>query len=211
MGMGAAPAMAQVTSSIKFDYTVAPNITSLNSTNPASAGNLTYAGTGVGPATPPAAGSPFDGVTGIQFVNPFTYSYTAIGSTASYTSFSPFWLIGTCTICQGQAGQQQVTVPDSTGTILTQSIPGVATAVTLSGGPVPIRFGQNGSPGILVFDSLNLIAASNTIGEGTGTITISMLQDTTGVPGPLPILGASTAFAFSRRLRRRVATARAAD
>jgi hypothetical protein len=215
LAVGANAGQAQVTSSLKFDYTLTPNIVSIESSSPTTSGTITYEGIGVPPSAPPPANSPFDGVTGIQFINPSTFSYTAVGSTATFGSFSSFWLIGSCLICQGQTGAQQVTVPDPAGTIPTGSILTLtsqgSTVVTLSGGPVPIRFGQNGSPGILVFDSLSLISASNTIGEGSGTITISMLQDTTGVPGPLPILGASTAFIFSRKLRRRVAVAQIAD
>jgi hypothetical protein len=223
---GAAPALSQT--SVTFNYlndaeNLGPNSTSISTPDPANRreGTITYNGTGAIPtsSTPPPSGWAFDNITGIEFLNPlntFSYSGQADTTTASIFTFSPFYFLGTCLICKEQPGEEAITVPDFEGNILTNtiSVPDqgvIGTNVTISSGPVPIRFGSNGSPGVISFSASNFVAINNTIGSGTGFISFDMIPDTTGVPGPIPILGASTAFAFSRRLRRRVAIARVVD
>lgn len=216
LGVGATPGMAQVTSSVTFNYLAAPNNTTitLDNQNDPTSGTIKYNGTGTLSSTPPPT-TGFAGITGIEFVNPFTFSYSALNfptnSDASIISFSPFYFLGTCPICKDQPLEEQITIPDSQGNVLITDTSGTGFIVTPSGGPVPIRFGSTGSPGTISFSALNFVAINQTVGNGSGFITFDFIPDTSGVPGPLPILGASTAFAFSRRLRRRVAIARVVD
>jgi hypothetical protein len=218
LAVGFSPGKAQ-TSQVTFEYQElgGDNNTTLKVTDPnLLTGTITYNGTGIiGVPTGPG----FQGVTGIEFVNSsdptFGYSLPALGtSQGTLTSFSPFFLLGTCPICKNTTspGEQiEIVEPSSAATIQRQGSLVAGGGVAIGGNIQSIRFGSTGSPGIITFSAFNLVQASNSISEGTGSITLSFIQDTTGVPGPLPILGASTAFAFSRRLRRKVSIARAVE
>jgi hypothetical protein len=216
LAVGFSPGKAQ-TSQVTFEYQElgGDNNTTLEVTDPnLFTGTITYNGTGIiGVPTGPG----FQGVTGIEFGNPPAFSYSLPGfgtSQGSLTSFSPFFLLGTCPICKNDTspGEQiQIVEPSSAASIQRQGSLIDGGGVAIGGNIQAIRFGSTGSPGIITFSAFNLVEASNSISEGTGSITLSFIQDTTGVPGPLPILGASTAFAFSRRLRRRLSIARAVE
>jgi hypothetical protein len=213
LGVGTAPGMAQT---VTFNFLLTPNTTGieLDTANDPTSGTITYNGGGVLSSTPPPT-TGFADITGIEFVNPSTFSYSALNfpttTDASIFSFSPFYFLGTCPICKGQPLEEQITIPDSQGNVLITTIDQVGSIVTPSGGPVPIRFGSTGSPGTISFSAQNFVAINQTVGNGSGFITFDFVPDATGVPGPLPILGASTAFAFSRRLRRRVAISQSAE
>jgi hypothetical protein len=56
----------------------------------------------------------------------------------------------------------------------------------------------------LTFDAAATVARGSANGDGFGNISFVSINGTSQVPGPLPILGATTAFAFSRKLRRRI-------
>lgn len=210
VALGAAPSLAQVSSSVTFNYIdeLGPNNTSINTPDPADRRNGTVTFNGTGAPSAPTGSDFFNGITGIQFLDPFTFAYSGApgSSVASYSSFSQFYFLGNCSICNNNP-DSLITVPNSTGNILTSNVPGVGSAVTLSGGPIPIRFGETGHSGTITFAAQNLIATNNTIGGGSGFISFDVIDGPERVPGPLPILGASTAFAFSRKLRKRMASA----
>ncbi|MFN9870687.1 MAG: hypothetical protein ACK55E_04520 [Cyanobacteriota bacterium] len=80
---------------------------------------------------------------------------------------------------------------------------------TFSPGPVvtssliPAVFGPSSASfeGVVTSTSVNLQLLSLTPLNPINSVTLRITQKT---PGPLPILGAGTAFAFSRRIRRRI-------
>jgi hypothetical protein len=57
---------------------------------------------------------------------------------------------------------------------------------------------------ILQFNASALVNNDGGVWFGDGSIAFSVKPNASQVPGPLPILGASAAFAFSRKLRRRI-------
>jgi hypothetical protein len=218
LSAGAAPGFAQT--SVTFNFQGGLNTTSLELANPPNPpdlniGSFTYNGTGLLPSNLPAG---FAGITGIDFVNSTSFSYSRntdpLISDAFITNFSPFYFLGTCPICRNISSTgtiinegEQITVPDNNGNVTFSPAGTFGTTVTGFGGSVPIRFGSNGSPGSLTFNASGFVATDGTVSGGVGFITFDYVADTSGVPGPLPIFGASVAFAFSRKIRKRISAA----
>jgi hypothetical protein len=68
----------------------------------------------------------------------------------------------------------------------------------------------NALPAYGSFGFIHTRSAPNTTGNATGTISnFQFIAQYETVPGPLPLAGAAAAFAWSRRLRRRLKTAQA--
>jgi hypothetical protein len=227
LSAGAGAGLAQtpvVTSSVTFQYLTAPNTTSITAVpgNPAE-GSITYLGNGL--PFNQTGNEFFSNIDGIKIVDPaFTdptstqFSYKADGANSSITNVLSFYFIGDttkCSIC-GTATtpppeSSYITVPDSTNALIfINALSSDVSNVIVSGGSIPINFGNTGQTGTISFAANNIVTNADGIGlfPGTGSISFQVFQSTK-VPGPLPILGASTAFAFSRKLRRRVASANA--
>jgi hypothetical protein len=160
----------------------------------------------------------FSGATGLTDafgrVDSQAFSWRTVASTPTTTvggsrpveiRFNQFTLNGTCSICG------QVLVPSSNGYLLGGIFPGegvasntgVTNGATVRAGSLygsaPITFAIPGSSmtGNISFESIS---------GGAYTITIDAPD---AVPAPLPLLGGASAFAFSRRLRRRIRLAQA--
>lgn len=150
---------------------------------------------------------------GTANVQPFSWRVPASSPTTTVGGsrpvdirFNQFTLSGTCAICG------QVLVTSANGFNLGGVFPGQGTASntgvtngatvragSLYGGPA-ITFAI---PGLSQTGSVSF----ETISGGGYTIT---LDTPDVVPAPLPLLGGASAFAFSRRLRRRIRQAQAA-
>jgi hypothetical protein len=224
IALGADPSYAQQGSTITINFPTSPDTTLVNTNGigGTAEGSVTFQGTGV--ATDPIPPDPnqtgfFAGVKGIEFINnapAYSFSGEGIG-VSSYFGFSPFYLIGTCEICKGSTNEKVVTVDQAfaNGTTTVFPVSSTSEFVTTSTGPgIPITFGnsgpQSGNRGTITFFAQALVQgdANAAVGAGIGSVGLAVLPGV-GVPGPLPILGASTAFAFSRKLRRRVTSAKA--
>jgi hypothetical protein len=220
LSAGAGAGMAQVTSSVTFSY-LNKTQTQFNTANTPASGTVTFLGTSSAP-TPNQANNDFwTGITGIQAVgssNGPSFNYNSPpspGGLSSITNFTQFYFLGTCSICGDgitpPPSSSFITVTDSPGTTaITDPIPGLLLGylVTNSGGPINIEYGDTGQTGTISFNANNIVATDATVGTlGNGGSLSFTVNQSNKVPGPLSILGASTAFAFSRKLRRRVATA----
>jgi hypothetical protein len=214
LSAGAGAGMAQpITSSVTFNYFSPPtNTTSLqlDAANNPNNGSVTYIGGGEPINATPFPNDFFTGITGIQFANTPTFNYDAsTPGRASLTSIPLFYFLGSCSICGSTSVPPSlssfISVPNSGANLNVNNIPNFGTQIILSSDPIAIDFGDTGQSGTITFLANNIVNGADSAGLGS-TISFGVFQSSK-VPGPLPILGASTAFAFSRKLRRRVASA----
>lgn len=217
LSVGAGAGMAQsVTSGVTFNYFAPPtNTTStqLDTAGNPSNGNVTYIGGGVPVNATPAPNNFFEGITGIQFVKTPTFDYDeTTPNRASLTNIPLFYFLGVCSICGSTAtpppASSFITVPNSGATLQVNNL-AIGNQVILSSDLIDINYGDTGQTGTISFLANNLVQAADTVGIGLGSTIRFEVYQSSKVPGPLPIFGASTAFAFSRKLRRRVASANA--
>jgi len=215
LAAGAAPGLAQT---IQFNYQATPNTTSVvldpispsDPTGDINNGSFTYNGSGfLSPPLPPPA---FSGISGVEFVGSPSFDFSKFlnpnTTDAFITNFSPFYFLGSCAICKNstQAGEQ-IIVQDSPGNVSFTDAGGTGTVIQAFAGSIPIRYGSNGSPGSISFSASAFVATNQKVGNGSGFISFNYTPDLSGVPGPLPVLGASIAFAFSRKIRKRISMA----
>jgi hypothetical protein len=164
--------------------------------------------------SPAAISGLFTGVTGWQWgpadpspsPNSQRFSYSG-GISSSSTipfenvalDFRPFYLTGDCSIC---GSINSVARTNLVGSALRVDLnPGSSNA--LSSNIVPIVFGRSGITGTLNFTAFTNVASG--VQTSGGQIFLTAVENGgTAVPGPLPVLGAGTAFGFSRRLRKRI-------
>jgi hypothetical protein len=205
--------MAQpITSSVTFNYFSPPtNTTSLqlDAANNPNNGSVTYIGGGEPINATPFPNDFFTGITGIQFASKPTFNYDASTSgRASLTSIPLFYFLGSCSICGSTSLPPSlssfISVPNSAANLYVSDLGGLGTQI-ISSDPIGTDFGDTGQSGTITFLANNIVKGGDSVGLGS-TISFGVFQSSK-VPGPLPILGASTAFAFSRKLRRRVASA----
>jgi hypothetical protein len=153
-------------------------------------------------------GTPFSAGT-FMFQEPATGVHELSFTTSNPNQFVPgpaytFSYIISATgtdLIRGQSTDlsSSVQLPTPSGTHKLTTLPGAVTMNSL-GGPSPISF----------FTPVGALDANEEIKVTAGTITgfktayYQTSFKTGEVPGPLPLLGAASAFGFSRKLRRRI-------
>ena len=148
------------------------------------------AGTTITAATPPAALAPLQAAIA-GFTGTFTTAGNIFGLVPRAISFAPnpYTTPGGATVTFAPA--------TTTGySPIFQATGVVGWAFTISGGSVPA-----GTTGSVDLSFLNQ-GAGKFSWTGIGSLDVP----SSGVPGPLPLLGAGAAFGWSRRLRKRLAT-----
>ena len=148
------------------------------------------AGTAITAATPAAALAPLQAAIA-GFTGTFTTAANIFGAAPTAISFAPNPYTG--------PGGATVTFAPATTTgynALFQATGVVGWAFTVSGGSVPA-----GTTGSVDLSFLNQGAGAFSW-TGIGSLNVP----SSGVPGPLPLLGAGAAFGWTRRLRKRLAT-----
>jgi len=128
--------------------------------------------------------------------------------------FGSFYLNGSCSFC-GMANTVALINSIDTGAAKytgesPDSIPGtriLGNQNELTSGLYDIVFGASGIRGTIKYTAFTNVNSEPLRQFNGGTITINAdvpNPPTAAVPGPLPVLGAGAAYAYSRRLRRRI-------
>jgi len=154
------------------------------------------AGTTITAATPPAALAPLQAAIA-GFAGTFTTNTNIFGAAPTSISFTPTYTTpGGATVTFATATTTNLTIgtAPNNSNAATQVL---GWAFTIAGGGVPL-----GSTGVIDLLFINQGAGSSFSWTGTGSLNIP----SSGVPGPLPLLGAGAAFGWSRRLRKRLST-----
>jgi hypothetical protein len=131
-----------------------------------------------------------------------------------YLDFGSFYLDGSCSFC-GSANTVSLINSTLTGTTKfigesPTSTPGnsvLGNQNTLTSSNYNIVFGASGITGTLQYTASTNVISNPLQQFNAGIITIvtdDPIPPNSKVPGPLPFLGAVTAFGFSRRLRQRI-------